>query len=940
MAGIGFELRKAISDNAKTKKIHGYIGATFSSSGSMIIGIVLFCIIQFAAKMQKIDQSISDQFMCYVTTAMFISMIIVSVFSLVLSRYVSNMLYAGKTEKIMPSLIGGAVCVTVAGGLIFSFFMIASSLTATIFSSLLFLFFALNICWLLMTYISLLRDYKQVVIAFCTAFLIAIVLLIVICFLTELSVSAMILVLSAAFATVDIILFKSLYKQFSKQDNSLFEFFNEFKNNLSLIFVGLFLMIGMLGHFGIVWYLSSAGVSVAPFFRFSSRYDFPAIVAYFSTIPAAIYFITLFETAFSESYQKYFYVLGNGGSTDEVNNAKEKMLSSIHKGIHNIAVIQFVSCIFFITIGAEILSVLNIGMTENMLNSFRMFCVGYSLYYIGNTIMLIQLYFSNERRSVLTTSVFAIGTLLATYIETLYSGNTWGTGFAIVNIIFVVLAGIQLTRFVSDLEFNVLCRSTYSHNNITKSSNSSKANKNRLPYMLTAVCLAAVMVLSSGTLFIRDLYRQSAILTFNPEASTDILISPGMGFAPWADSDETLSMQTSLVYVELRWADWEPEDDFFDIEFVNNYYNLEYYKEDGRQVVFRFICDNPTEEKHIDIPQWLFELTEEDGDWYDIEYGKGFSPNYSNEIIISEHAEAIAALGECFGQDNFFVYVELGSLGHWGEWHIDYESGLTPMPAFETREAYIRPYLNAFLHSKFLIRYPLIDAQQYQMGLYNDMTGDYDETIYWLAQMAEGVWEQTGQNEQTNCSETWKTLPIGGEFASTHDNSYFMRDEFNLTIEGISASHQSFIGPKVIVDESDDNYGYQMEEILKLIGYRYRIDNVTVDFGNTESFEITCSMTNDGIAPIYSSYSIQLEILDDDGGIVWTTDDVDLDLRNVLPGENQSFSVQVDKDEFDDDMKYTFVVSVIDSRGIATIPLALADEMGANVYRIAEFYIK
>ena len=34
------------------------------------------------------------------------------------------------------------------------------------------------------------------------------------------------------------------------------------------------------------------------------------------------------------------------------------------------------------------------------------------------------------------------------------------------------------------------------------------------------------------------------------------------------------------------------------------------------------------------------------------------------------------ALGEHYGKSDLVSYVELGSLGHWGEWHVAYYIGI------------------------------------------------------------------------------------------------------------------------------------------------------------------------------------------------------------------------------------------------------------------------
>ncbi len=77
----------------------------------------------------------------------------------------------------------------------------------------------------------------------------------------------------------------------------------------------------------------------------------------------------------------------------------------------------------------------------------------------------------------------------------------------------------------------------------------------------------------------------------------------------------------------------------------------------------------------MDIPKWLYEKTGGDGTWYEGAYGKGFAPDYNNELLIRYHSLAVQAMGEHLGKDGLIAFVELGSLGHWGEWHVNYGTG-------------------------------------------------------------------------------------------------------------------------------------------------------------------------------------------------------------------------------------------------------------------------
>ena len=54
---------------------------------------------------------------------------------------------------------------------------------------------------------------------------------------------------------------------------------------------------------------------------------------------------------------------------------------------------------------------------------------------------------------------------------------------------------------------------------------------------------------------------------------------------------------------------------------------------------------------------------------YDSAVGKGFSPNYGDPVLLAEHERVVRELGRRWRDDPLLAFVQLGSLGHWGEWH-------------------------------------------------------------------------------------------------------------------------------------------------------------------------------------------------------------------------------------------------------------------------------
>ena len=82
-------------------------------------------------------------------------------------------------------------------------------------------------------------------------------------------------------------------------------------------------------------------------------------------------------------------------------------------------------------------------------------------------------------------------------------------------------------------------------------------NKKHIKYAITAGVLCLTIMFSSLGIIIKNNIEAANILEFVPAKSNAVLTSsPGMGLAPWADSEETLNLDTTLVYVELKWSDW------------------------------------------------------------------------------------------------------------------------------------------------------------------------------------------------------------------------------------------------------------------------------------------------------------------------------------------------------------------------------------------------
>lgn len=400
--------------------------------------------------------------------------------------------------------------------------------------------------------------------------------------------------------------------------------------------------------------------------------------------------------------------------------------------------------------------------------------------------------------------------------------------------------------------------------------------------------MAGVFIVFFSVMISESTLRRETTIEYR--ATEEVFANPLMGYAPSANSKSRYP-DSSLVYVDITWRELEPEEGIYNWEQIMEDNYLTQWQSQGKHIVLRFVCDIPSEERHMDIPDWLYERTGKDGMWYETSYGKGYAPNYNNQILIRCHARVVAAMGEYLGQDGFVRYVELGSLGHWGEWHVKSDSGLPGMPFAAVRAQYVEPYEAAFPNARLLMRRPFAEAPE-NCGVYNDMVGEPESTAEWLSWIQEGgAYGQTGEEQGLKAiPEVWNVAPVGGEFTSSINMETMLKTMRNQTINLLKESHMTFVGPKIPPTDDDGKMDPRDEQLLYHVGYRYLVKSMQISRSRRETV-LSLLWTNEGVAPIYWPWKtcLYLERLDGNRERV----ELDINLMELTQGKEAVANITI-----------------------------------------------
>lgn len=346
------------------------------------------------------------------------------------------------------------------------------------------------------------------------------------------------------------------------------------------------------------------------------------------------------------------------------------------------------------------------------------------------------------------------------------------------------------------------------------------------------------------------------------------LSNPLKGWARWGENLSSAE-GASLAYVAVYWRDVEPTEGRYDFAALEEQWNFAQWAEQGVHLILRVVADEPGQEKHMDIPQWLYDAMDGAGTWYDNDYGQGFSPDYESPVFQAAHARLLRALGQRYDGDPRVAYVELGSLGHWGEWHVNVDSGLPAFPTSSVTDGYVKDYVQAFPHTPLLMRRPYQAVERFGLGLFDDSFGYESSEIRFASWITEGYVSDQNDEALPACPDFWQKGPSGGELASSIDLETLLTDDLDRALSYLRFLHTSWLGPHSPRQSKLSPEAWQgAQRLEREMGYCFSLRRAELKAWLGCVCQLTLDFENIGVAPMYADWRLRAEVRDAAGNAV------------------------------------------------------------------------
>jgi len=355
--------------------------------------------------------------------------------------------------------------------------------------------------------------------------------------------------------------------------------------------------------------------------------------------------------------------------------------------------------------------------------------------------------------------------------------------------------------------------------------------------------------------------------------------NPLKGFAAYTDEGRPFSCPVSMAFEEVAWNVIEPEEGRYDFD--------RWEKEEwagalakGKPVVIRIYADYPAKKRAV--PQWLLDKGVKTTA-YD-EFGGGVSPDYENPTMVSALLRLIAAMGARYDKDPRVAFVQLGLLGHWGEWHTYPHDALFASPKVQSQV--VQAFHKAFPHKLLMARNAAYSSCQVPwLGFHDDMIPE--DTL------GPDRWDFVSAMTGGKVDDNWKVAPTGGEMVPGATHKYLGTDWPTL-VKAVQTAHFTWIGPysPPLERSLSPQESERAAEIIRIMGYQFRLTQASIpsSVSSQSGAKIQVNGINEGVAPFYYSWPIKAALIDSNNRIAnsWQLSE---DVRQWLPG---SFETSID----------------------------------------------
>ncbi len=459
MAGIGFELRKIYGRKTLAANIWGSIYATMTAIGPSVLAAVLILALKFLMDRAGISELEGRFFISSFTYVFLISILVSAFFNTTLSRYISDCVFREEERELCASVFGTLAAGTAVSGIAMALLCFGMYTRSGVPLYFLVMYYCLGIMVTntcnIMTYVSALKQYKEVTFSYFVGLLAAAAIYLAGTHIWDWPVvPAACLGLTCGYFLVLLLLLFWCVKAFGKPGPEYFAFLKYFIRYPRLTVSGFAYMLGFYIATMIYWGFSDMKEQVS-IFRTAPVYDLAMFMAIAVNMSALVIFVVKAETAFFDKYVAYLSVL-NEGSYARIEKERENMNHIIRYQLFFVYEVQLIITVVLICLANVFFPYLGIG--PQVLNMFMILSMGvYTVFCMYFTVIFLY-YFEDHTGACIGPCVFLLVTAVLAVTACVFGRPLYGLPLLAGGVCGWILSFWRLRYRLAHLDAFLLCR--------------------------------------------------------------------------------------------------------------------------------------------------------------------------------------------------------------------------------------------------------------------------------------------------------------------------------------------------------------------------------------------------------------------------------------------------------------------------------------------------
>lgn len=449
MAGIGFVLRKLTSRGDLLGLAEGYAHASVSSSGSWLFTIVTLALITYFGPSFATYADLST-FRLVVVYNFAFSLVITGPLILVLTRYLSDQIFARTVAGVPGMVVGGlsfAIAAAALLGIPFYFWYVDLTPVARVAA-----WVGLSLVsgiWVLGVFLSTLKEYAAVTRTFGIGMLIALGSAYLVG--PNAGVDGMLLGFDVGLAFIVFALVARIFAEFPFAVERPFAFVSYFRAHSALALGGGVYFAGIWVDKWLMWTAPERQVLPAGLISYPD-YDSALFLAALSIVPSMAVFVVNIETRFFEQYHRFYRDIGSHATLARIRENQAGLLNAVFLGSRQLVMPQIVLVLTAIVLAPVIFTLFDIPYGQ--IGIFRIAMLGalFQLFFMLLTIVLS--YLDLNRATLGLHGLFLVTNLAATLVTLRLGFPYYGYGYFLASVVAFLAACVVTFRSLDELPYH------------------------------------------------------------------------------------------------------------------------------------------------------------------------------------------------------------------------------------------------------------------------------------------------------------------------------------------------------------------------------------------------------------------------------------------------------------------------------------------------------